>query len=219
MGHPTYAEMVAQAIIGMKDRRGSTGFAIKKFILSQFDVADSTITNRSINLALKKGVANGTLLTARGHAGTFRNSQEAKKAAGLKVKAVEKKKAMTPAKNAVKNTAAKEAKETPSKAKETPAKAKKSKAEAKKTPVKAKKTPVKAKKTPVKAKKIRVKAKKTPVKAKKTSIKAKKTPVKAKKSKIEAEKTPIKAKKPQVAAKMSTSKPIKKPAKAMIMKK
>jgi len=215
MGHPTYAEMVAQAIIGMKDRRGSTGFAIKKFILSQFDVADSTITNRSINLALKKGVANGTLLTARGHAGTFRNSQEAKKAAGLKVKAVEKKKAMTPAKNAVKNTAAKEAKE----AKETPAKAKKSKAEAKKTPVKAKKTPVKAKKTPVKAKKIRVKAKKTPVKAKKTSIKAKKTPVKAKKSKIEAEKTPIKAKKPQVAAKMSTSKPIKKPAKAMIMKK
>ena len=156
--HPPYADMVAQAIGTMKDKRGSSGIAIKKYIMTHFDVADSTITNKSINLSLKRGVTSGALVTARGHAGTFRNSQEAKKAAAKSLK-----------KNAV----------TPKKAAGRP-KAKQVAKKAVKRPL-IKKSLVKAKKSPVKAKKPLVKAKKTPtkVKPKKATPKKVKKPAKA----------------------------------------
>ena len=135
--HPPYADMVAQAIATMKDKRGSSGIAIKKYVLSHFDVPDSDTTNKHINLALKRGVTSGSLVTARGHAGTFRNSQESKKAAAASSKKSVVTPKLTPKKDATPKKAAK--KTTTKSAKKTLSKVKTLTKAARKTPVKAKK--------------------------------------------------------------------------------
>ena len=155
--HPPYAEMIAKAIVAIADKKGSSKAAIKKYILANFKVEDNKKTNSNLNLALKKGVAGGKILTAKGHAGTFKaaKAEKPKKVVKKVVKKTPKKAAKKPAaeKPAVKKVAKKPA------AKKSPAK-KVAKKPAAKKPV-AKKTPVK------KAEKKVVKqpaAKKTPKK-------------------------------------------------------
>ena len=150
--HPTYGEMIAKALMAIADKKGSSKPVIKKYILANFKVEDSKATNTHLNLALKRGVAGGKLVTAKGHAGTFKAAK------------VEK-----PKKVAVKKSPKKVAAKKPA-AKKTPKKAVKKPA-AKKTPAKkaAAKKPA-AKKSPAKkaAKKPAAKkpaAKKTPKKA------------------------------------------------------
>ena len=70
--HPAYAEMIAKAIVALADKKGSSKVAIKKYILANFKVEDTKATNTQLNLALKRGVAGGKLVTAKGHAGTFK---------------------------------------------------------------------------------------------------------------------------------------------------
>ena len=149
--HPPYGEMIAKAIVGLADKKGSSKVAIKKYILANFKVEDNKVTNTQLNLALKRGVAGGKLITAKGHAGTF------KAAKAEKPKKVVKK---TP-KKAVKKPAAKK---TPKKAAKKPA-AKKSPAKkaAKKPAAKKAKSPAKKAAKPKAAKKPA--AKKTPKKA------------------------------------------------------
>ena len=150
--HPGYAEMIAKAITGLADKKGSSKVAIKKYILANFKIEDNKATNTQLNLALKRGVAGGKLVTAKGHAGSFKAAkvEKPKKAAVKK----------SPKKVAAKKPAAKK---TPKKAAKKPA--------AKKSPAKkaAAKKPA-AKKSPAKkaAKKPAAKkpaAKKTPKKA------------------------------------------------------
>ena len=73
--HPPYAEMIAKAIVGLGDKKGSSKVAIKKYILANFKVEDTKAANTQLNIALKRGVAGGKLITAKGHAGTFKAAE------------------------------------------------------------------------------------------------------------------------------------------------
>ena len=57
--HPVYAEMVVTAITTLKERTGSSGQAIKKYIKATFTVKDNA--DVFIKAALRKGIVNGTL--------------------------------------------------------------------------------------------------------------------------------------------------------------
>ena len=161
--HPPVASMVTAAIKNLKDRKGSSLAAIKKYISANYkcDVAKLAPFMRKF---LKKAVADGKLTQVKGTgaSGSFKVAASAK-AEKPKKKAVKKpkkpaaKKAKKPAGEKAKKPAAKKAK-SPKKA----AKPKKAK-----TPKKAAK-PKKAK-TPKKA--AKPKKAKTPKKAKKPTAK------------------------------------------------
>ena len=147
--HPAYAEMIAKAIVGIADKKGSSKAAIKKYILANFKVEDTKATNTQLNLALKRGVAGGKLVTAKGHAGTFK----AAKAEKPKKKVVKKTPKKAVKKPAAKKPAAKKpaAKKSPKKVAKKPAAKKPAakKSPAKKAVKKVVKKPA-AKKTPKK---------------------------------------------------------------------
>ena len=160
--HPAYAEMIAKAIVGIADKKGSSKAAIKKYILANFKVEDNKMANTNLNLALKKGVAGGKLITAKGHAGTFKAAkvEKPKKVVKKIVKKTPKKVAKKPAaeKPAVKKSAVKKVAKKLA-AKKSPAK-KVAKKPAAKKPI-AKKTPAKKAEKKVVKKPV---AKKTPKK-------------------------------------------------------
>ncbi|KAJ1972229.1 hypothetical protein H4R34_005477, partial [Dimargaris verticillata] len=57
--HPKYADMIKTAIVVLKDRKGSSRQAIKKYILGNFKVADEAVVTRQVNMALKRGADSG----------------------------------------------------------------------------------------------------------------------------------------------------------------
>ena len=125
--HPAFAVMIAKAIVGLADKKGSSKVAIKKYILANFKVEDTKATNTQLNLALKRGVAGGKLVTAKGHAGHFKATKAEKPKKVVKKspkKAAAKKPAAkkSPAKKAVKKVVKKPAaKKTPKKVVKKPA--------------------------------------------------------------------------------------------------
>merc|ERR1712045_530998 len=114
--HPKYSVMIAAAIKALKDRTGSSRQAIAKYICAnhKVDVAKAGVPLR---LALKKGVAAGTLkmggAAGKKGAGCFKIGERAKVEKKKKPKKVVKKKkpaakkAKKPAKKAAKKPAAK----------------------------------------------------------------------------------------------------------------
>ena len=145
--HPKYSEMIAAAIVALKERTGSSRIAILKYIKANYKVGDNAAT--CVKNALKKGVTAGALTQVKGVGSN----------GSFKVKKVEKPKKATKPKTPKKKPAAKK---TPKKAAKKPA----AKKPAAKKPA-AKKTPKKAAKKPA-AKKPAAKkpaAKKTPKKA------------------------------------------------------
>ena len=76
ISHPPYNDMVTSAIKALANRRGSSKFAIKKYILARFRVEDNKKTNTNINLTLRRGIADGKLFTNRFHAGMFKIVEE-----------------------------------------------------------------------------------------------------------------------------------------------
>ena len=145
--HPPVASMVNAAITNLKDRKGSSLAAIKKYIAANYKV-DVVKLAPFIRRYLKKAVADGKLSQTKGSgaSGSFK----------IGTKAKEEKKAKKP--KAKKPAAKKAAKKTPKKAKKPAAKkekkAKKPKAAKPKKPKakKATKSPKKAKKPAKKAK-------------------------------------------------------------------
>merc|ERR1712045_397967 len=103
--HPKYSVMIAAAIKALKDRTGSSRQAIAKYICANYKV-DAAKAGVPLRLALKKGVAAGTLkmggAAGKKGAGCFKIGEKAK---------VEKKK--KPAKKAAKKPAAKKAAKKP----------------------------------------------------------------------------------------------------------
>jgi len=157
--HPPVAQMVSAAISNLKERKGSSLAAIKKYIAANNKVDMDRIAP-FIRRYLKKAVADGKLQQTKGTgaSGSFKLVKKAeekpkKKVAAKKPKAAKKpaaKKAKTP-KKAAKKPAAKKAKKSPKKAaKKTPKKEKKAKSAAKPKKPKAKtaKSPKKAAKKP-----------------------------------------------------------------------
>lgn len=160
--HPSTADMVTAAIKALKDRKGSSLPAIKKYISANYKV-DVAKLAPFIKKFLRGAVASGKLIQTKGvgASGSFKLGAAAK---------------AEPKKKPAKKPAAKKAK-SPAKAKKpavkkSPAKAKKPAAKkATKSPAKAKKAaPAKKAKTPKKAAAKKPAAKKSPA-AKKPAAK------------------------------------------------
>ncbi|KAJ7381999.1 Histone H1.0 [Desmophyllum pertusum] len=151
--HPTYKEMIAAAIAALKERGGSSRQAIKKYILANNKV-DANSVDTHLRMALKRGVANGTLLSTKGvgASGSFKLPKVEKKAKKPAKPAAKKKPAAAAkpkkpaAKKAAKKPAAKKAAKKPA-AKKAAAKKPAAKKPAAKKPA-AKKPAKKAAKKP-----------------------------------------------------------------------
>ena len=104
VSHPPFIDMVAEAIKSLSDKRGSSKIAIKKHMLAQYKLEDTKANNTRINLALKRGVTGGKLVTNRFYAGHFKNikADKAAKKEPLKKTPVKKVAAKTPTKKLVK---------------------------------------------------------------------------------------------------------------------
>lgn len=66
--HPKYSEMVAAAILALKERNGSSRQAIYKYVKSQYKVGENCEVQ--IKTALKRGVTKGTLVQTKGTGAT-----------------------------------------------------------------------------------------------------------------------------------------------------
>merc|ERR1712172_95086 len=125
--HPPYKTMIAAALKGLKERGGSSRQAILKHVVANNKV-DAAKAAVQVRLALKRGLAKGTLAKARASgkgAGKFKlvpvKAKKVKKAKKPKAKKAKKpkkvkkakkpkaKKAKKPAKKAAKKPAAKKA--------------------------------------------------------------------------------------------------------------
>ena len=151
--HPPVAKMVMDAIVALKDRKGSSLAAIKKYIAANNKV-DVAKLAPFIRRFLKKAVADGKLTQPKGTgaSGSFKIGAKAKE----EKKPKKAKKAKKPAK-----------KEKKAKKPKTPKKPKAKKATKSPKKAKAKKSPKKAAKKPAKkpaAKKPAKKAAKKPAK-------------------------------------------------------
>merc|ERR1711936_341459 len=153
--HPPSGVMVLAAVKALKDKKGSSLPAIKKYIAANFKV-DVAKISPFIRKAIKKLVADKKLI---------QNKASFKAAKEEKPKKVKKPKAKKPKAKKPKKTAAKK---TPKKAKKTAAKKAKT---AKKAPAKKAKT---AKKAPAKKTAKKPAAKKSPKKAAKKAAPKKK---------------------------------------------
>jgi len=147
--HPKYIDMISAALASLKERNGSSRIAIMKYINANFKVGDNA--NSHVKLALKRGVAGGSIKQVKG-TGASGSFKLVAKVEPKKKKPVAKKPA---AKTATKKKPA--AKKTPKK--KAAAKTKTPKKAAAKKPVAKKPAAKKAAKKP--AKKV---AKKTPKK-------------------------------------------------------
>lgn len=141
--HPPVAAMVVAAITALKDRKGSSLAAIKKYIAANYKV-DVAKLAPFVRRFLKKAVADGKLAQVKGTgaSGSFKLGKVEK------VKKVKKPKAKKPAKKVKKVKAKKPAKKVKKPAAKKEKKAKKPKAAKPKKPKakKATKSPKKAKK-------------------------------------------------------------------------
>ena len=130
--HPSTAAMVVAAITALKDRKGSSLAAIKKYIAANYKV-DAAKLAPFVRRFLKKAVADGKLTQVKGTgaSGSFKLAkvEKPKKVAKPKAKKPAAKKAKKPAakkeKKAKKPKAAKPKKPKAKKATKSPKKAKK----------------------------------------------------------------------------------------------
>ncbi|KAF0492624.1 histone H1-delta-like [Gigaspora margarita] len=70
--HPKYEDMIRDAIVALKDRKGSSRQAIKKYIISSYKLPDNTITNNRLRIAINKGVEKGLFAFYNGPSGTIK---------------------------------------------------------------------------------------------------------------------------------------------------
>ena len=77
--HPKYSEMIHDAIAALKERSGSSRQKIGKYIQANFKVGDGF--ENHLKMALRRGVANGTLIHTKGigAAGSFKNAKKDEK--------------------------------------------------------------------------------------------------------------------------------------------
>ena len=125
--HPPYATMIAAAIKGLGDKKGSSRQAILKYVVANNKV-DAAKAAVRVRLALKKMIESKKVVAAaaagKKGAGSFKLPAAEKKPKAEKVKKPKAKKAKKPAKKAAKKPAAKKAAKKPAakKAAKKPAK-------------------------------------------------------------------------------------------------
>merc|ERR1712112_588943 len=115
--HPKYSVMIAAAITALKSRTGSSRQAILKYIVANYKV-DAAKAATQVRLALKRGVAKGTLKAAKATgkgAGSYKLVKVEKPKKVKKVKKPKAKKAKKPAAKKVAKKPAKKASKKPAK--------------------------------------------------------------------------------------------------------
>uniref|UniRef100_A0A1D1YHI1 Histone H1 n=1 Tax=Anthurium amnicola TaxID=1678845 RepID=A0A1D1YHI1_9ARAE len=120
--HPKYEDMIRDAIVVLKERKGSSRQAIKKYILTTFKLPDNPKTTSQLKLAIHKGVEKGVFAFPNGPNGT--------------IKLVKKEPAKKEKKDEKKDKPKKEKKESKPKVEKKPKKAVVKKAPAKKATTK-----------------------------------------------------------------------------------
>ncbi|KAI7881461.1 hypothetical protein K492DRAFT_206820 [Lichtheimia hyalospora FSU 10163] len=70
--HPTYEEMIKAAIIELKERKGSSRQALKKYLLANYDLTANSHFDSQFNAAIKRGVNKGVFSQPKGSSGTVK---------------------------------------------------------------------------------------------------------------------------------------------------
>ena len=73
--HPKYSEMIAAAIVALKEKKGSSRRAILKYIMTHYNVGtDEVQVNRRLKAELRAGMRTGEIkqCTGTGSAGSFK---------------------------------------------------------------------------------------------------------------------------------------------------
>ncbi|CAG8591104.1 2708_t:CDS:2 [Acaulospora morrowiae] len=99
---------LVDAIIALKERKGSSRHAIKKHILATFKLPDNTATNARLKLAINRGVEKGVFSFVNGPSGTIKLVKKEPKS--TRKTATPKKTAKKPAAKPKKSAAAKKTK-------------------------------------------------------------------------------------------------------------
>ncbi|KAI8336922.1 linker histone H1 and H5 family-domain-containing protein [Blakeslea trispora] len=91
--HPSYETMIAAAISHLKERKGSSRPALKKYILANYKVNAGAHFDSQINHAIRRGVAKNVFSLPKGNSGTVKLVKPEKKPSQLHAdkKAAEKK--------------------------------------------------------------------------------------------------------------------------------
>ncbi|ORZ03760.1 linker histone H1 and H5 family-domain-containing protein [Syncephalastrum racemosum] len=105
--HPPYETMIRNAILALKERKGSSRQAIKKYILANNKVSQGTHFDSQINAAIKRGHGKGIFQLPKGLSGTVKLAKpvKEKKATGEKKKAAPTKKSTSPSTTTAKKAA------------------------------------------------------------------------------------------------------------------
>ena len=115
--HPKFSEMIVAAVTALKEKKGSSIQAIKKYILTNYKVEDKAVAT-FVKANLKRMVESGSLKQVKGTgaSGSFKLAEKPKA-----VKKPAAKKATKSPKKAAKKPAAKKATKSPKKAAKKPA--------------------------------------------------------------------------------------------------
>jgi len=85
--HPPYSDMIKGAILALKDRKGSSRQAIKKYILANYKIDnDEKRVSNQINAALKRGTESGIFVRPSGPSGTVKLAKPQKASEKKEVK-------------------------------------------------------------------------------------------------------------------------------------
>ncbi|KAI7884324.1 winged helix DNA-binding domain-containing protein [Lichtheimia hyalospora FSU 10163] len=77
--HPPYEAMIKAAILSLKERKGSSRPAIKKYILANYKVSSGAHFDTQIAAAIKRGAAKNIFALPRGLSGTVKLVKPEKK--------------------------------------------------------------------------------------------------------------------------------------------
>ncbi|CDH50226.1 hypothetical protein RO3G_10149 [Lichtheimia corymbifera JMRC:FSU:9682] len=77
--HPPYEAMIKAAILSLKERKGSSRPAIKKYILANYKVTSGAHFDTQIAAAIKRGAAKNVFALPRGLSGTVKLVKPEKK--------------------------------------------------------------------------------------------------------------------------------------------
>ncbi|CAN6644471.1 hypothetical protein TRVA0_020S01860 [Trichomonascus vanleenenianus] len=69
--HPTYKDMITDAILQLKERKGSSRQALKKYIQQNYKITAPNFESL-FNTALRRGVTNGDFVQPKGPSGTVK---------------------------------------------------------------------------------------------------------------------------------------------------
>ena len=65
--HPKYSKMIAETLVALKERGGSSRQAILKYIMLNYDVGkDEKTVNNHLKMSLRAGIKNGKLNQSKG---------------------------------------------------------------------------------------------------------------------------------------------------------